>query len=140
MQDAIILHIIFTIKDNGFDISADFTKKMVSHLEFACLNQDCRLLEAECLKDHLHILIRIRQELSVSQVVQTLKRDSQTWVQNEYFKDFCWKPGYSAFSLSTEKVAGVAALIDNQKKLHDTISYKDELEIMINDDFDNIRY
>ena len=140
MNNATILHIIFCITDNGFELSSNFNKRLTDYLEICCIKESCQLIEAECLVDHLHILIRIRHELSVSQVVQQLKRESQNWVQYQYFKGFTWKAGYSAFSLTSEKIAGVASLIGNQKELHNFISFKDELEIMISDGFENIKY
>ena len=140
MQDATILHIIFSVKNENLEVDGSFNRKMNEFLEFTCLNQGCRLVESECLKDHLHILIRIRYELSVSKVVHEIKKILENWIKENYLSDFLWKSGYSAFSLTSEKVAGVAALIGNQKELHNFISLSDELEIMINGGFENIKY
>ena len=139
-QDATILHIIFSVKNENLQVDGSFGRKIREFLEFTCLNQNCRLVESECLTDHLHILIKIRYELSVSRVVQDIKKASENWIIENYVSDFSWKPGYSAFSLTSEKIAGVVALIGNQKELHNFMSFNDELEIMINDGLEGIKY
>ena len=140
MQNSTLLHIIFTVKDDMDSFLSDFNKKLVEELEFFCLKEGSKLIEASCAADHMHLLLAIRHESSVSQVLNSIKHDLEVWLQNNCNSDFLWKRGYSAFSITSDKVAGVAALIGNQQELHDSISFKDELRIMMSEDFESINY
>jgi len=80
------------------------------------------------VEDHVHLLVRLRTDQSVADVVKTIKGNS--W---EHFKDdpdryVTWQDGFAAFSVSAGHVKRVRSYIYNQEKHHKNKSFSDELK------------
>ena len=80
------------------------------------------------VEDHVHILVRLRTDQSVADVVKTIKGNS--W---EYFKDdadryVTWQDGFAAFSVSPNELKRVRGYIYNQEKHHREKSFSDEVK------------
>ncbi len=80
------------------------------------------------VEDHVHLLVRLRTDQSVADVVKTIKGNS--W---EHFKDnpdkyVTWQDGFAAFSVSPDNVKRVRSYIYNQEKHHRDKSFSNELK------------
>ena len=80
------------------------------------------------VEDHVHLLIRLRTDQSIADVVKTIKGNS--W---EYFKDnpdkyITWQDGFAAFTVSPSQVKTVRNYIYNQENHHSGKSFSDELK------------
>lgn len=80
------------------------------------------------IEDHVHLLIRLRTDQSVADIVKTIKGNS--W---EKFKDdpnnyVTWQDGFAAFTVSPDNLKRVRGYIYNQVKHHQNQSFSDELK------------
>ncbi len=80
------------------------------------------------VEDHIHLLVRLRTDQSVADIVKTIKGNS--W---EYFKDtpekyVTWQDGFAAFSVSPSQLKSVRSYIYNQEKHHRDNSFVDEMK------------
>jgi putative transposase len=80
------------------------------------------------VEDHVHLLVRLRTDQSVADIVKTIKGNS--W---EKFKDdpnnyVTWQDGFAAFSVSPDNLKRVRGYIYNQEKHHHQQSFSDELK------------
>jgi putative transposase len=80
------------------------------------------------VEDHVHLLVRLRTDQSVADVVKTIKGNS--W---EHFKEIpdkyvTWQDGFAAFSVSPGQLKRVRSYIYNQEKHHQSKSFSDELK------------
>ncbi|HWZ03085.1 MAG TPA: IS200/IS605 family transposase [Mucilaginibacter sp.] len=80
------------------------------------------------VEDHVHLLVRLRTDQSVADVVKTIKGNS--W---EYFKEIpdkyvTWQDGFAAFSVSPDQLKRVRSYIYNQEKHHQSKSFSEELK------------
>jgi putative transposase len=80
------------------------------------------------VEDHVHLLIRLRTDQSVADIVKTIKGNS--W---EHFKDIpekyiTWQDGFAAFSVSPSQLKTVRSYIYNQEKHHKGTSFVDEMK------------
>ena len=89
----------------------------------------CQLVRIGGIEDHVHLLVRQARDISLSDLVGPIKSVSSGWIHDQYpqYRDFAWQQGYAAFSVSLSGMDSVAAYIENQKELHRTRSYKEEL-------------
>jgi putative transposase len=80
------------------------------------------------VEDHVHLLVRMRTDQSVADIVKTIKGNS--W---EKFKDdpnnyVTWQDGFAAFNVSPDNLKRVRGYIYNQEKHHHHQSFSDELK------------
>ena len=78
--------------------------------------------------DHIHILVSIKPDKSISDLVRDVKSNSSKWInENKLFTGkFHWQTGYGAFSYSHSQLPDVIKYIENQKEHHKVISFNEE--------------
>ena len=76
--------------------------------------------------DHVHLLIRIRPTVVISDFVRELKARSSKWIRERFNGHFVRQAGYSVFSVSQSNVAAVTEYIVNQEAHHRKVSFEDE--------------
>ena len=79
-------------------------------------------------EDHIHILIGLNPDQSISSITQDIKRSSSKWINDNKlsFGRFEWQEGFGAFTYSKSHVKAVIRYIENQKEHHKKISFLDE--------------
>jgi REP-associated tyrosine transposase len=80
------------------------------------------------VEDHVHLLVRLRTDQSVADVVKTIKGNSWECFKQEPDKYITWQDGFAAFSVSPGHVKRVRSYIYNQEKHHRGKSFSDELK------------
>ena len=112
-----------------------------------CLNRDIRLklfdhiiarekelnLEIKCLNiqpEHVHCLLSLPSDKTMSEIAQSLKGESSHWVNEEHLTPFKfkWQRGYAAYSVSSTQVDKVKTYIQNQEEHHKRKSFRDEFK------------
>ena len=80
------------------------------------------------VEDHLHLLVRLRTDQSVADVVKTIKGNSWEYFKDDPEKYITWQDGFAAFSISPNQLKKVRGYIYNQEKHHRDQSFGDELK------------
>ena len=80
------------------------------------------------IEDHVHLLVRLRTDQSVADVVKTIKGNSSEHFKDNPDKYITWQDGFAAFSVSPDNVKRVRSYIYNQEKHHRSKSFSDELK------------
>jgi putative transposase len=80
-------------------------------------------------KEHIHVLVTMRSDQNINDVVKLLKGESSHWINSENIikPKFSWQRGYGAFSVSPSHVEAVRAYIKNQDEHHRKKSYIEEI-------------
>lgn len=80
--------------------------------------------------DHIHILLGLSTNISISTIVREIKSRSSRWIneQNLTKNHFEWQRGYGAFSYSQSALPNVRTYITNQEEHHTKHSYREEFE------------
>lgn len=80
------------------------------------------------MPDHLHILIGIKPNCCLSDLVREIKKASNKFISDKNFTkySFSWQEGYGAFSYSHSALDNVIKYIHNQKEHHKKKSFKEE--------------
>lgn len=69
--------------------------------------------------DHVHLLVGLRPDHRVSDVVRELKKASTSYIQQHFGKvGFGWQDGYYAFTVSSSDLGRVRLYIDGQEEHH----------------------
>jgi len=80
--------------------------------------------------DHIHILISMKANQSIAEIVQKIKGESSYWINKNDLTEikFGWQSEYYAASLSSANIQGMREYIKNQQKHHKDKSYDEEIE------------
>ena len=87
-----------------------------------------KLLSIFAMPDHLHVLIALKPNIAISDLVCDIKAASSAFVNERgWIKGkFSWQEGFGCFSYSKSHVDKVIQYILNQQDHHKTKSFKDE--------------
>ena len=77
-------HIVFAPKYRRQEIYGKIRVEIGKILRLICQRKDIEILEAECCKDHIHMLVRIPPKYSVSQIVGYLKGKSSLMIFDKF--------------------------------------------------------
>ena len=78
------------------------------------------MLQINSMPDHIHILVGLNPEQSVSSIIQNVKTESSKWVNERKLTSgkFSWQTGYGAFSYSKSHLPAVIRYIQQQEQHH----------------------
>jgi REP element-mobilizing transposase RayT len=132
------MHIIFSTKNRTpFPTNPDIKIKLYDYIKAVCFNHHCPVISIGGIEDHIHILLSLNKNISLSLLIEKLKKTSSKWVKtvndstNE-IKKFYWQSGYAAFSVSQSSLETIKSYINNQEAHHRKYSYQDELRKILN--------
>lgn len=125
------IHLIFGTKHREPFITEEVEPRLFEYLAATLKKYGCSLLEINAMPDHLHMLFRLSKNYALSKIVEELKKESSKWLKNIGVEGFTWQIGYAGFSVSASKVEATQKYIREQKKHHQTQSFKEETEIFM---------
>lgn len=120
-------HIVFGTKLRKPLITEPLAKDLYPFLGGITRDMGCSLLTIGGMDDHVHLLIRGRPDVCVSDLLRNLKGRSSSWF-NDHGQHLYWQKAYGAFAVSKSGRHEVEAYIRNQREHHKHLSYKDEFE------------
>jgi len=125
---AVYLHVVFSTKNREPMIDPDLAARLFPYIGGVLRGNKNVLLTSGGMPDHVHLLISMGREQSISEMVGSLKSASSRWV-HDTFPDrggFGWQNGYGAFSVSPTHIEAVRAYIANQDEHHKARTFQDE--------------
>ena len=80
------------------------------------------------MPDHVHILIGIKPDKSISDLIWDIKSHSSSFIREQGFVKgrFEWQEGFWAFSMSQSQVPKLILYIQNQERHHKKQSFLSE--------------
>jgi putative transposase len=119
---------VFTVKNRECIISSVWKDDLYKYITGIIQNNQHKVLAINGMPDHIHILFGMRPIQSLSDLLQDVKGDSSKWInQNHFIKGhFSWQEGYGAFSYGKSQISNVIDYINNQKRHHSNLSFKNE--------------
>ncbi|MCC5786544.1 MAG: IS200/IS605 family transposase [Phycisphaerales bacterium] len=125
----IMLHIVFSTKGREPQISRTIAERLYPYIGGIVRECGGCAYAIGGVEDHLHMLIRCRPAMAVSDLVRTIKSRSSKWLRDEFpeLESFAWQEGYSAFSVSKSKEKAVTRYIRSQEEHHKRTDFRSEL-------------
>jgi len=79
------------------------------------------------VEDHIHLLVGIRANHAVADLVREVKSLSSRWIHEELGQTrFAWQEGYGAFTISSSEIAELQEYISKQEEHHRARTFQDE--------------
>jgi REP element-mobilizing transposase RayT len=128
------VHIIFSTKERyPFLKDIDIQHQLHNYIKTVCNDQGCILAGIGGVDDHVHLLINLNKNISLSSLIEKIKKTSSKWIKlldknNTTLQRFYWQRGYGAFSVSESNVGRVKLYIKNQARHHEKLTFKEEIK------------
>jgi REP element-mobilizing transposase RayT len=121
------IHCIIAVHYRKNLIKPSWEEELYKYITGIIQNQKQKMLAINGMPDHIHFLIGMRPSCCLSNLMQEMKKSSNTFIKERFgLPDFHWQGGYGAFSHSKNKIPQVIRYIMNQKIHHQTESFKSE--------------
>jgi REP element-mobilizing transposase RayT len=93
-----------------------------------CKNCGCKPFAVNGTDDHVHLLVGVKPDTSLSDLVRRLKSSSSKWLHQEHAKPrFAWQLGYAGLSVSKSNASAVCRYIADQERHHQRMTFQQEL-------------
>jgi putative transposase len=124
----IYIHVVFAVKSRENLISSTWEERLYRYITGIVENKSQKMLAINGMPDHIHFLIGMKPECSLSDLVREVKKSSNEFInENKFVKGkFNWQIGYGAFSYSHSQLTTVINYIMNQKEHHQRKTFKEE--------------
>lgn len=91
-----------------------------------------KVLRINGVEDHVHLLIGLRPQEALSDLMREVKKASNKWIRDKgYVRNFYWQEGYGAFAVSKSHVDKVIDYIKEQEAHHAMRSFKSEYKAFL---------
>lgn len=129
----LIVHYVFGTKGRRNSIPQAHEEDLFEYIGGIIRNKEGHQIEIGGTPNHVHILTALHQTYSISEVVREVKANSTRFMKEEIpsIETFRWQSEYGAFSVSESKVPEVRKYIQNQKKHHREMTFREEFERLL---------
>lgn len=117
---------MFSTKNRELWIDPTWRPELHAYTGGIVRNRKGELLVAGGIPDHIHLLMRLAADRSISDVVRDIISNSSSWLHTRGVLPFVWQDGYGAFTLSPSAIPSVTAYINNQVEHHATVDFRAE--------------
>jgi REP element-mobilizing transposase RayT len=114
------IHFIWSTKDREKIINKEIKEKLLEHIKSNCKEKGIWLDTVNCVSDHIHLLISLGAEQTISKAVMLIKGESSHWINQNTLTltKFEWQTEYMGVSVSESMVEKVRNYIRNQEEHH----------------------
>ncbi|MGH9932379.1 MAG: IS200/IS605 family transposase [Pyrinomonadaceae bacterium] len=124
-------HLVFSTKERVPFIKAEWRPRVHSYLGGIIRKMNGVAEIVGGVVDHVHLLVSLRPVHCLADVMRDMKKDSSTWVKENFDQRFSWQEGYAAFTVSPSATESVRSYIANQEEHHSKQSFVDELKELL---------
>lgn len=121
------VHLVFSTKNRYPFLLDTIRAALHAYIAVVLKNLGCPAIVINSVEDHIHILFNLSRTVTMSKVVEDVKKSSSKWIktQGPGLSRFSWQAGYGAFSVSESQVDRVRAYINRQREHHTKVAFKD---------------
>jgi len=129
----LLYHVVFSTKGRFRFIDPILQAELYPYIEGIIRNQGGWLLCLGGMPDQVHLLLRLKPDRAIADLVRHVKGASSKWIheQNGLWPDFAWQSGYAAFSVSESKEEAVRSYIERQEEHHRQASFEEEMVALL---------
>lgn len=127
------IQIVFAVKGRENLISKQHKEELQKYMTGIVQQRKCKLLAIHCMPDHCHVLIGLRPDIALSDLVRDMKASSSKFIkEKKWLKGaFQWQEGFGAFSYSQSQLPDVINYVLNQEEHHKELSFKEEYQAFL---------
>jgi putative transposase len=122
------IHAVWSTKNREPLLSTEIRKSVFDHILTNAKSKDIFITAINGYTDHVHCLISLGSEQTISKVIQLIKGESSFWINKTGLTPlkFEWQDEYFSVSVGESQVENVRDYIFRQEEHHKTVSFQQE--------------
>ena len=127
------IHAVWTTKKREALLDKSIRQTVFEHIHQNALRKDILMDIVGGYSEHVHCLFRLRNDQTISKVMQLIKGESSFWINQQELvgSKFQWQDEYFAVSVSESGVDAVRRYIAAQEKHHKVKTFTQEYQEFI---------
>ena len=124
----IYIQIVFTVQGRQNLIPKENREELHKYITGIVTKRNQKLLSVFAMPDHVHILVGMKPDLAISDLVRDIKAASSKFITEKNWTKckFNWQEGFGAFSYSRSQIDSVINYILTQEQHHKKKTFKEE--------------
>lgn len=124
----VYIHIVFAVKRRRKLLKKPWRLDVFSYMAGILLEKNQVPILINGVEDHVHVLVALKANLSISDIVRDIKNNSSNFINQRNFVagKFSWQEGYGAFSCDYHSYGKVYDYIAGQEEHHRKKDFRDE--------------
>jgi putative transposase len=124
----IYIHVVFAVEGRQNLIKPEYNDELQKYITGIVSAQQHKLIAINNMPDHVHLLVGLQPDSSLSDLVGDIKAYSSKFITEKRWVagKFSWQAGFGAFSHSRSQLGTVIRYIQNQPKHHAKKSFREE--------------
>src|ERR1035437_744426 len=91
----VFYHLVYRTKYKRIQIPRELMSELYAFTGGIVRSDKGILIAAGGMTDHVHFLLTIHREISISDAVKNIKARSSRWLHEREYSDFQWQSGFS---------------------------------------------
>ncbi|MBN2175218.1 MAG: IS200/IS605 family transposase [Bacteroidales bacterium] len=122
------IHSVWTTKKRESLINDAIRKELFDHIYQNAINKNILIDSINGYTEHVHCLFRLRNDQTISKVIQLIKGESSFWINHQKLlkTKFQWQDEYFAVSVNESQIDIVRNYINNQEEHHRKKTFNEE--------------
>ena len=124
----IYLHVVFAVEGRQNLLKPEHNDELQKYITGIVSGQKQELIKINNLPDHLHMLVGLKPDIALSDLMREVKAGSSKFINEQHWVRgrFSWQEGFGAFSCSRSQLGTVIRYIENQQKHHAGKTFREE--------------
>jgi|SRR3989339_461318 len=124
----LLFHVVFSTTGRVSLLSPELRERLFSYISGIANQNNFKIITTNGTDNHVHILLLLKPDVSVSKAVQLIKGGSSKWIHDNFstLKTFSWQEGYGVFTVSASQINPIKQYISNQEQHHKTMTFQEE--------------
>ena len=123
-----MIHYIWSTKNRAQLIDKNLKPLLLRHIKDNSVKKEIFIDSLNCVQDHIHLLVSLCTEQTISKIAMLIKGESSYWVNKQELvkPKFEWQDEYISLSVSYSALDKVRAYIVGQEEHHKKKSFAEE--------------
>jgi putative transposase len=132
-QAKVMVHYVWSTKRRDPIIVPELKPLLLSHIKENSVAKGIFIDCMNCVCDHIHLLVSLGKEQTLSNVAKLIKGESSFWVNRQKIisQKFQWQEEYFVVSVSESGLDRVRKYIEDQEEHHRKMNFTGEYEALI---------
>jgi len=128
-----LIHLMWSTHDLQNYISPLIKSDLYAYITNTVKAKNGKVFATGGSTDHIHLLLLLPPEISLSSLLRELKACSSKWIKTKNLAnpEFTWQQGFIAVTTQTDKVSKVCSYIESDESRHKSKSYSEELIFLL---------
>ncbi|MFC2120111.1 IS200/IS605 family transposase [Bacteroidota bacterium] len=124
----IYIQLVFSPFKRECLIKNEYKEELYKYINVVIQKHDHKPIIINGMSDHIHILIGLNPNHSISNIVREIKRSSAIFInkKNWFDTNFKWQAGYGGFSYGQSQLKNIYEYIKKQEIFHQERYFREE--------------